>query len=650
MNTPTSSNPQQFLKLRTRVALSFVILATLASGILLAFMFLNFRNLLRESLRQRLESIVTIAALQQDGDAFMNIHSAVDEEYERVRLQNLKILRSDPDLVFVYTMRYDEFGLYFVVDAGDPNDPGFSPYGSRYQSPGKVLSENYQSITATISETEFYTDEYGSFLSAYSPISTSSGNVVGIIAADLSAEKIVAGERELLLVSLAMFLGIVPLIGLIGWLLGRNIAVPIEVLTNASTRIAQGELEYRPQIRSFIPEIQTLSHSFFSMSDQLHALIGELENRVTARTAELASATENIQYRANQMKTIAEVAHTVSLVQDIDQLLNSIVILIAERFGHYHIGVFLIDAKGEYAELSASNSIGGKIMLARKHKLKVGEVGIVGFVAGASRPRIALDVGTDAVYFNNPDLPETRSEMALPLLVRDRIIGILDLQSKETSAFKESDFDVYQILADQVAIAIENSRLYNETRIALEESRQVYADFVHRGWENIRKKNSVIGFYYDQQGSQALLEFSDVKEPLVHEDAKPYEYRSGDFSNLAIPLRLRDVSIGILNMRVPGNKAWNKDDISTLQRIADRTVLALENARLIDETRRRAEREQAISQITTNIRSNTDPQQMVQTALEELKQALGVNEIVIRPFRQIPPQQQESQSSTNIDK
>lgn len=646
----SSSQPKRTVKLRTRVALGFVALAILASGLTLAFVFLNFRDQLRDSLRQRLVSIVSLAALQQDGDAFQTIQSADDPEYTRVWAQNTAILEADPDLVFVYTMRYDDQGLYFVVDAGDPNNPLFSPFGERYDSAGQGLLENYKTITSPISEEEFYEDAYGYFLSAYAPIKTDTGEIVGIIGADMLADEIKAGERQLLLITLAIFTGTLPIIAVIGWLLGNNIASPIESLTRAAARIAQGDLNYRPAIRAGIPELLTLNQSFTSMADQLKNLIDGLEERVAARTAELSVATEQISRRASQLQTISEVAHSVSLVQNIEQLLNSIVNLISERFGFYHIGIFLLDPKGEYAVLSATNSAGGQKMLERSHRLKVGEVGIVGYAAGSGRPRIALDVGADAVFFDNPDLPETRSEMALPLLVRERVIGVLDIQSKETAAFMESDFDVFHTLADQVAIAIENARLFSETRSALEEAERAYGEFVRTGWESVRQQGQRYGYRHNQQGTRPLLEYSDYPEIERALETGTTVTESQRTSSVAIPLTIREEAIGVLDIRVPEKRSWNSEDILTLQRIVERTTLALENARLVDDTRRRAEREQTVSQITTNIRSSTDPQLMLQTALDELKRVLGVKEIEIRQYTPTPPLSSESSQDKRDEK
>jgi GAF domain-containing protein len=138
--------------------------------------------------------------------------------------------------------------------------------------------------------------------------------------------------------------------------------------------------------------------------------------------------------------------------------------LISKQFGFYHAGIFLLDERDEYAVLQAASSEGGRRMLERGHKLRVGEVGIVGHVASTGEPRVALDVGEDTAHFAHPDLPNTRSEMALPLKVQDRVIGVLDVQSTHEAAFSEDDVAVLQTMADQLATAIANARLFEQVQ------------------------------------------------------------------------------------------------------------------------------------------------------------------------------------------
>lgn len=204
-------------------------------------------------------------------------------------------------------------------------------------------------------------------------------------------------------------------------------------------------------------------------NEELQAFSEGLEKLVQDRTTELDLARVLSERRAKQFESISQVTRTISSTRDLDSLLAQITAVINREFGFYHVGIFLDTAK-EYAVLSASNSEGGQRMLERSHRLKIGETGMVGYVTSTGKPRIALDTGTDAVFFNNPDLPETRSEIALPLRVGEEIIGALDVQSIEANAFKQEDINILSTLADQVSIAIQNARQYEETRRALVES------------------------------------------------------------------------------------------------------------------------------------------------------------------------------------
>jgi GAF domain-containing protein len=206
------------------------------------------------------------------------------------------------------------------------------------------------------------------------------------------------------------------------------------------------------------------------MTTRLREILESLEKRVEARTSELLVANEKNERRAKQFESIAQVSRTISSTENLDNLLAHITTVINHEYGFYHVGIFLVDDQNQYASLRATNSDGGLIMLRRGHRLKVGEQGIVGFVTSRGEPRIALNVGQDAVFFNNPDLPETRSELALPLKLGGTILGALDLQSMDVNAFSQEDVSVLSILADQVAIAIQNARSAEQAQRALIEA------------------------------------------------------------------------------------------------------------------------------------------------------------------------------------
>ncbi|MDX1437397.1 MAG: GAF domain-containing protein, partial [Anaerolineales bacterium] len=254
------------------------------------------------------------------------------------------------------------------------------------------------------------------------------------------------------------------------------ISRPITRLTEIVQTIATGDFSARAPIETN-DEIGTLAMSFNLMTDQLNSTLNDLESQVSARTADLSR-------RAIQLQTASLIGREAASIREIDDLLDQAAHLIGEQFGYYHCGIFLIDERGEFAVLQAASSEGGQRMLEKGHKLRVGQRGIVGFVASEGLPRTAHDVGEDAVYFDNPDLPLTRSELAVPLKVQSRVIGILDVQSRQPSAFSEDDAEVLQIVADQITLAIENARLLDESRQSIDELESLYRDRVNQVWKD----------------------------------------------------------------------------------------------------------------------------------------------------------------------
>jgi GAF domain-containing protein len=354
-----------------------------------------------------------------------------------------------------------------------------------------------------------------------------------------------------------------------------------------------------------------------SLSNQeLNELRVDLEKRVEERTAELKK-------RATQLEAVSSVARTIASVQEIDTLLPAITRLVSQQFGFYHVGIFLLDQQGRNAVLSAANSQGGIRMLGRQHSLPLDSHSIVGYSALRGEPRIALDVGTDSVYFNNPDLPDTRSEMAIPLRVAGEVIGALDVQSMETNAFSQEDINVLTTLADQIAIAIENARLFGEARKALDESQAMFDKYTQQEWSNFARQVKPNGFLFD--GKQVLpLDNNPRREPIkavIQTGSLSLEKAS---ATIAIPIKLRGQTVGVLDVRSKkGQRHWKPDEVAMLEAAAERAALALENARLVESAQRRAARERAIGDISTRIGAVGNLESILQTAVEELGRKIG---------------------------
>ncbi len=430
-------------------------------------------------------------------------------------------------------------------------------------------------------------------------------------------------------------------LGMIGFLfvallltrgLTYRLTAPLNQIVALSRRMAEGDLSVHMS-HPGVKEFQILAQSFNLMANRLRDLFASLEKRVAERTAELQQATQNSTRRAQQLQVISEIARAISTETDLERLLALVTHVISERFGFYHVGVFFLDRVSGYAVLRAANSPGGKRMLARGHKLPIGKVGIVGYVAESGQPRIALDVGEDAVFFDNPDLPDTRSEMALPLRVHQEIIGVLDVQSTEPGAFTAEDIEILSILADQVAIAIENARLLTEVRQALAETQAFYGEMALRAWQQATAR-SPIGYWYSGNSGAPLLEPVEREElRIALESGQTVVWQESDLGPIiAVPIRFQNQAIGVLEVRSPHpDRPWTQDEIAIVEAIAERLSLALENARLFEETLARASREHAVAEITSKIRSTNDPQTMIRIAMEELQRVLNVSRVEIIP-------------------
>jgi GAF domain-containing protein len=370
-------------------------------------------------------------------------------------------------------------------------------------------------------------------------------------------------------------------------------------------------------LQNAINNLKANARDLEKSNKELRDLQISLENRVEQRTNELALTTSQMEQRASQLQTVAEVAQATASIQDLETLLPAISKVISQRFGFYHTGIFLFDEQQEYAVLKAANSEGGKRMLERGHSLKIGGQGIVGYVAKQGEPRIALDTGRDAVFFDNPDLPTTRSEAALPLVIGERIIGVLDVQSEKPSAFSEADVSVLGTLANLVAVAIENARLFDQTNLALKQLQETYDRYSGAEWEKFLTETPISGYRY------AGL---DV-EPLY--DAVPAG--APNEKSISVPIRLRGQTLGYLDVKPKGSDSnWGEHESAIVQAAAERVAFALENARLVETAQKRAAKEQKIVEISDKISASTNLDNILLTAIVELGQAITDSEVVIQ--------------------
>lgn len=492
----------------------------------------------------------------------------------------------------------------------------------------------------------------------------------------LAAARADAEEARQMMGHVAVAWGMVSVLVIL-WVNGvllRSIAAPLEQLAEAAARLASGRLETRVAMDR-ADEFGRLAGAFNEMADRLQALYNELEERVRERTRALQEANYALQRRAIQLEASAEVSRSITSIFNVDELLRRAVHLIRDRFGFYHAGIFLMDETGEWAVLREATGEAGAQMKAHGHRLQVGETSMVGWTALHRRPRIALDVGADAVHFANPLLPHTRSEMTLPLMVGGRLLGVLDVQSTEEAAFDEDDIRALQSMADQLAIAIENARRISETAALLEVTSPIYrfsrrlstaatvedvatvvidavaeteADgcvvvefdspdgggpeaLLYRGvWRRDREPMFRPGMKIKATESPFPLPMlgrlwvsEDVQRDAQMPDSARELFRVTEVGALVnIPLQVGDRSIGqvVILRSAPG--PFSPASLRLYEVIGDQAALALERAHLLERMQRRAEQEQQMRAIADQITATFDLRTALQITLRQLGQAL----------------------------
>jgi GAF domain-containing protein len=348
----------------------------------------------------------------------------------------------------------------------------------------------------------------------------------------------------------------------------------------------------------------------------------DLEKRVEERTAGFLK-------KADQLRAASYIARQTTDIQELDTILKVVANLVTDQFGFYHTGILLMNEMGDEVVLVAASSEGGRRLVEKGYSLRVGGPGIVGYVSAQKKPRVALDVGTDAVFFNNPDLPMTRSEVVLPLLIRDRLLGVLDIQSDQPMAFNMEEIDVLQTLADQVAVAIENTRLLEEAQTALLQVEALTTVRTREAWSQKTREGN----------------YSYTYTPLGIRAGKSNESEEA----LQIPITLRGQKIGAISVTRKDETPWNQMDRDLINEVAYQTGLAIDNVRLVEDATQRARQEQTVGELATRFSQSMDIDSLLQTAARELGQVADVAEVSVF-IGQIPeqaPQRKRSKRGPN---
>lgn len=424
-----------------------------------------------------------------------------------------------------------------------------------------------------------------------------------------------------------LIIGALLLTGLV-WMAIRQAVQPFRSLTETTSAIASGELTRVAQVDRD-DEIGILGRAVNAITSQLRNSNSELEKQIAERTLDL-------EVRSSYLQASAEVSRIVASILDPDQLSQEVVDLIRERFGLYFVGLFQVDQNKEWAILKAGTGKAGQNRVTRGYRVPVGN-GMIGWSIANSQPRISTDTGRDAGWNKQNelaktntadtslineltiDLPDTHSEAALPLRSRGQVIGALSLQSAISGAFDKDNIAVFQMLADQVAIALDNAQLFAESQETLRTMQQIYGEMSREAWDKLLHEQIAVAYRADIQG---------VNDVTGHN--APGNEPETEQASLHIPIKVRGNVIGKLDThKTIENPDWKPEEVAMVQTVVDQLGLALESAQLYREAQYRAERERVIGSITTQMRESLDVDIVLQTAVREMRDALGLQDIAI---------------------
>jgi len=380
-----------------------------------------------------------------------------------------------------------------------------------------------------------------------------------------------------------------------GWLMLSNAFVPLN--PDAAPAKIQDWISAGAVIVMFgviiVLGFQRLEAEFLQAQKQIDSTLAQL-------TDERNNLENKVLDRTSQLKRVNEIGRTVTAILNPDELLTAAVTMIGSEFESYYSAIYFIDITGQWAELREGTGDAGKVLRENKHKVDLGGRTAIANAIRTKQIQIATDTGSDPSRFDNPLLPYTRSQIVMPLVVGDNVIGALELHSTKESAFSIQDVDTYFNMANQVAIAIENSRLFQDAQQSLVEMQATQRQYLQGAWSS-----------------------------LISE--KPLEYELGDDESaerqLDIPLTLRDQIIGQISMTT--NEEWSQEQRNLVESIATQAALALENARLVEESQSIASREKVANEIISKVWASATIDAILQTTVRELGRAMEAAEVDI---------------------
>lgn len=412
------------------------------------------------------------------------------------------------------------------------------------------------------------------------------------------------------------------------FLFNSTILGRIKELVNVASQVETGNLSIRVRDPSSPDEIGLLQRGVNSMAAQLEEIVLDLEERVANRT--------------HRLEMVASLGERLSAVLNFDKLLAMVVNQVKENFGYYHAHIYLFDDTRENLVIAEGTGTAGEKMKANKHSIPVRTPkSLVARAARTGRIVKVDNVRQVDDWLPNPLLPDTYAEMAVPIILNEQVVGVLDVQQNRVGELDAGDVSLLRSLASQVAVALNNALLFEQTRTALAETEAAHQRYLTQAWTKFEVTQSVLQAEEKSDNLNVNFEaINTIKQQVVH-DRKPViitpeKTHDNGHSNsvpatVIAPLKLREQVIGTLGvLDAEPNRQWTSEEIALIETISEQASLALENARLFDETSRRAGREKVIADVTREVWASGELEHVMQTAVSQLGVTLDASKVVIR--------------------
>ncbi len=399
-----------------------------------------------------------------------------------------------------------------------------------------------------------------------------------------------------------------PVLGLATPLRYWNVMMLVMYVSATLIRMAMTNL------RSALSKAQLVRFDLQQTNQELLNARQDMEQRVNERTMTL-------ERRAHELEASSEVVRGIASIRDLEPLLDETTHLLSQQFDLYYSAIFLLDENRQVLVMRAGNSQIAQDMIQAGFSVPLETISIISTAVRTGKPYLAADVSRDLLYLPTAGLAETRSELALPLLVGKKALGVIDLQSSAAGVFTTQNLETMQTLANQIAIAIENAQLFGQNQQALDSLQRAYTSLGQEGWQRLLRTQHNLAYRAGAIG--APTQVTDGWRADMTAAMQAGEVVKTDPWTLAVPIKIRGQSNGVIRLRKPADtNAWSEDEIRLVVTLSDRLSNALESARLYEETRRRAERERLTGEITARMRASNDQKTILQIAAQELRSAL----------------------------